>query len=106
MTRDSIGSWCDPEVGQRARAAYMYDLRHHPEAPAGFIQWLHCVIELHIHRSVRGRRMQGNASIWPCCAVQSHRSAGAVDHHAAAPGSVNSTKVDANSFIAVKASRR
>ncbi len=34
----------------------MYDLRHHPDAPAGFIQWLHWVIELHIRRSVRGRR--------------------------------------------------
>ena len=40
---------------ERARAAYMYDLRHHPEAPAGFIQWLHWVIELHIRRGVRGR---------------------------------------------------
>jgi len=34
----------------------MYDLRHHPETPAGFIQWLHWVIELHIRRGVRGRR--------------------------------------------------
>lgn len=40
-SRESIGAWWDPEVWQRARAAYMYDLRHHPEAPAGFIQWLH-----------------------------------------------------------------
>lgn len=35
----------------------MYDLRHHPETPAGFIQWLHWVIELHIRRGVRGRRV-------------------------------------------------
>ena len=34
----------------------MYDLRHHPAAPAGFIQWLHWVIELHIRRGVKGRR--------------------------------------------------
>jgi hypothetical protein len=34
----------------------MYDLRHHTAAPAGFIQWLHWVIELHIRRGVRGRR--------------------------------------------------
>lgn len=54
-SRDSIGAWWDPEVWQRARAAYMYDLRHHPDAPAGFIQWLHWVIELHIRRGVRGR---------------------------------------------------
>ncbi len=37
-SRESIGAWWDPEVWQRARAAYMYDLRHHPDAPAGFIQ--------------------------------------------------------------------
>ena len=54
-SRESIGAWWDPEVWQRARAAYMYDLRHHPDAPAGFIQWLHWVIELHIRRGVRGR---------------------------------------------------
>lgn len=54
-SRQSIGAWWDPEVWQRARAAYMYDLRHHPDAPAGFIQWLHWVIELHIRRGVRGR---------------------------------------------------
>ncbi len=35
----------------------MYDLRHHPETPAGFIQWLHWVIELHIRRGVSGRRV-------------------------------------------------
>ena len=34
----------------------MYDLRHHTAAPAGFIQWLHWVIELHIRRGVLGRR--------------------------------------------------
>ena len=56
-SRESIGAWWDPEVWQRARAAYMYDLRHHPETPAGFIQWLHWVIELHIRRGVRGRRV-------------------------------------------------
>lgn len=55
-SRESIGAWWDPEVWQRARAAYMYDLRHHPAAPAGFIQWLHWVIELHIRRGARGRR--------------------------------------------------
>ena len=54
-SRESIGAWWDPEVWQRARAAYMYDLRHHPDAPAGFIQWLHWVIELHVRRGVRGR---------------------------------------------------
>jgi len=58
-SRQSIGAWWDPEVWQRARAAYMYDLRNHPEAPAGFIQWLHWVIELHIRRGVRGRRLLG-----------------------------------------------
>ena len=54
-SRESIGAWWDPEVWQRARAAYMYDLRHHPDAPAGFIQWLHWVIEAHVARGVRGR---------------------------------------------------
>ncbi len=46
-SRESIG----------ARAAYMYDLRHHPDAPAGFIQWLHWVIEAHVARGVRGRSL-------------------------------------------------
>ena len=55
-SRESIGAWWDPEVWQRARAAYMYDLRHQTAAPAGFIQWLHWVIELHIRRGVLGRR--------------------------------------------------
>lgn len=54
-SREAIGAWWDPEVWQRARAAYMYDLRHHPDAPAGFIQWLHWVIELHVRRGVEGR---------------------------------------------------
>ncbi len=54
-SRQSIGAWWDPEVWQRARAAYMYDLRHHPDAPAGFIQWLHWAIEAHVARGVRGR---------------------------------------------------
>lgn len=54
-SRQSIGAWWDPEVWERARAAYMYDLRNHPDAPAGFIQWLHWVIELHVRRGVRGR---------------------------------------------------
>ncbi len=56
-SRESIGAWWDPEVWQRARAAYMYDLRHHPDAPAGFIQWLHWVIEAHVARGVRGRSL-------------------------------------------------
>jgi len=54
-SRESIGAWWDPDTWQRARAAYMYDLRHHPDGPAGFIQWLHWVLELHVRRGVRGR---------------------------------------------------
>ena len=54
-SRVSIGAWWDPEIWARARAAYVYDLDHHPDAPAGFIQWLHWVIELHIRRDVQGR---------------------------------------------------
>jgi len=33
----------------------MYDLDNHPGVPAGFIQWLHWVIELHLNRGVAGR---------------------------------------------------
>jgi hypothetical protein len=57
MSEDRIatGAWWDPLMWERARAAYVYDLDHNPDAPAGFIQWLHWVIEAHVARGVQGR---------------------------------------------------
>ena len=54
-TRVATGAWWDPQLWQRARAAYVYDLDHHPDAPAGFIQWLHWVLGAHISRGAQGR---------------------------------------------------
>lgn len=54
-TRVATGAWWDPQTWQRARAAYVYDLDHHPDAPAGFIQWLHWVIDAHVARGAQGR---------------------------------------------------
>ncbi|QZN87089.1 hypothetical protein [Cellulomonas sp. C5510] len=54
-TRVATGAWWDPEMWQRARAAYVFDLDHHPEAPAGFIGWLSWVLEAHAARGPQGR---------------------------------------------------
>lgn len=51
----NTGIWWDPSTWARARAAYVYDLDHHPRAPAGFIHWLHWVIEVHAARGPEGR---------------------------------------------------
>ena len=53
--RISTGAWWDPETWARARAAYVYDLDHNPKAPAGFIQWLHWMIDCHAARGPHGR---------------------------------------------------
>ena len=54
-TRVATGAWWDPQMWARARAAYVFDLDHHPDAPAGFIQWLHWVLEAHVSRGPQGR---------------------------------------------------
>lgn len=54
-TRVPTGAWWDPQLWQRARAAYVYDLDHHSDAPAGFIQWLHWVLDAHATRGAQGR---------------------------------------------------
>ena len=58
-TRVATGAWWDPQLWQRARAAYVYDLDHHPDAPAGFIQWLHWVLDAHVARGAQGRGALG-----------------------------------------------
>ena len=58
-TRVATGAWWDPQLWQRARAAYVYDLDHHPDAPAGFIQWLHWVLDAHVARGAQGRAALG-----------------------------------------------
>ena len=54
-SRVATGAWWDPQMWARARAAYVFDLDHHPDAPAGFIQWLHWVLETHVARGPQGR---------------------------------------------------
>ena len=54
-SRVATGAWWDPQMWARARAAYVFDLDHHPDAPAGFIQWLHWVLEAHVARGPQGR---------------------------------------------------
>ncbi|CAN5271946.1 hypothetical protein BH11ACT1_BH11ACT1_14170 [soil metagenome] len=53
--RVATGAWWDPQMWARARAAYVFDLDHHPDAPAGFIQWLHWVLEAHVARGPQRR---------------------------------------------------
>lgn len=57
MTEDRVatGAWWDPQMWARARAAYVFDLDHHPDAPAGFIHWLHWVLEAHVARGPHRR---------------------------------------------------
>jgi hypothetical protein len=53
--RVSVGVWWEPRTWERARSAYVWDLDHNPSAPAGFIEWLHWVLEAHVARGPAGR---------------------------------------------------
>lgn len=65
----ATGLYWDPETWQLARAAYVADLDHDPDCPAGFLWWLHRSIELHGAQGAVGRAALG-------VAPQSVRSAG------------------------------
>ncbi|MGL5858780.1 MAG: hypothetical protein ACRC35_10340 [Angustibacter sp.] len=49
------GAYWDPETWRLARAAYVADLDNDPNAPEGFIGWIHQAIEQHAARGVPGR---------------------------------------------------
>jgi hypothetical protein len=53
--RVSTGAWWAPQTWACARSAYVFDLDHNPQAPAGFIQWLHWVLQAHVARGPQGR---------------------------------------------------
>jgi len=60
--RVSVGAWWEPATWVRARSAYVWDLDHEPAAPAGFIEWLHWVLEEHVARGPEGRAELGIAT--------------------------------------------
>lgn len=55
----ATGAWWDPVMWADARAAYMFDLDHHPQAPAGFNRWLQWVLQAHVDRGPQGRAQAG-----------------------------------------------
>ena len=57
----ATGAWWDPQMWALARAAYVWDLDHHPQAPAGFNNWLHWVLQAHVDRGPQGRAQLGVA---------------------------------------------
>lgn len=53
--RIPVGIYWDPQLWDEARAAFVSDLKHHPDPAPAFIVWLHRALEEHVARGPQGR---------------------------------------------------